>query len=108
MTLELDAQGNYMLKAEGLNEKGEKCAERPTTFIADGKPHAVPDFAGLNVIASKPDANTIQTEVKREDGSVVGGGSYAVSADGKSLTATTFGYDTQLRQFKQETVWDRQ
>ena len=28
--------------------------------------------------------------------------------DGTSLTATNFGYDTQLRQFKQQTVWERQ
>jgi hypothetical protein len=34
-------------------------------------------------------------------------GTYVVSPDGKALTATTFGYDTQLRQFKQKTVWDR-
>jgi hypothetical protein len=38
---------------------------------------------------------------------VVGGGSYVVSADGKTLTAATFGYDTQLRQFSQQTVRDR-
>jgi hypothetical protein len=31
-----------------------------------------------------------------------------VSADGKTLKATNFGYDTQLRQFEQRTVWDRQ
>jgi hypothetical protein len=30
-----------------------------------------------------------------------------VSPDGASMTATTFGYDAQLRQFKQQTVWDR-
>jgi hypothetical protein len=30
-----------------------------------------------------------------------------VSPDGAWLTATNFGYDTQLRQFQQRTVWDR-
>ena len=31
-----------------------------------------------------------------------------VSDDSKTLTATNFGWDAQLRQFKQRTVWDRQ
>ena len=38
---------------------------------------------------------------------IFGGGTYVVSADGKSLTATNFGWDSQLRQFEQRTVWDR-
>jgi hypothetical protein len=33
---------------------------------------------------------------------------YVVSEDGRSLTATTSGWDTQLREFKQTTVWDRE
>ena len=107
MVLELNASSHYLLKAEGLNAKGEKVTERPATLIADGQPHPVPDFPGLSATVSKPDPNTIQTEARREDGSIVGGGSYVVSPDGKSLTATTFGYDSQLREFKQLTVWDR-
>jgi hypothetical protein len=47
-------------------------------------------------------------EATREDGSVVVGSTTVVSADGKSKTVTNFGYDSQLRQFKQKTVWDRQ
>jgi hypothetical protein len=67
-----------------------------------------PDFPGLLGIVTQPDLNTLVAEVRREDGSVVGGGTYVVSPDGTSLTATTFGYDSQLRQFQQKTVWDRQ
>ena len=44
MVYELDAQGHYLLKAEGLNAKGEKVAERPTRIIPDGQEHPVPDF----------------------------------------------------------------
>lgn len=47
-------------------------------------------------------------EIRHETPVVGGGGTYVVSADGKSLTATTFGRDSQQRQFKQLTVWDRQ
>jgi hypothetical protein len=108
MVFELNTQGHYLLKAEGRNAKGEKVVERPTEFIPDGKEHPVPDFPGLKAVATCPDPNTIKSEARREDGSVVGGGTYVVSADGKSLTATNFGWDSQLRQFKQRSVWDRQ
>ena len=107
MIFEIGSEGDYLLTAEGVNEKGEKCRERPTRLIPDGKEHRVPDFPGLVAITTRSDAHTLTSEVRREDGSVVGGGSYVVSPDGASLTATTFGYDTQLRQFKQQTVWDR-
>jgi hypothetical protein len=102
------SQGHYQLKAEALNAKGEKVTERPARLILDGKEHPVPDLPGLKAVASRPHPNTIQGEARREDGSVVGGGTYVVSEDGMSLTATNFGRDSQMRQFKQRTVWDRQ
>jgi hypothetical protein len=107
LTFELDQQGHYLMQAEGVDEKGEKCAERPVKLILDGKQHPVPDFPGLTAVSKLTDRDTITSEVQREDGSVVGGGTYQVSADGTSLTVTNFGYDSQLRQFKQRTVWDR-
>lgn len=107
MVFELDAQGHYLMTARGRNAKGEEVAERPMKLIPDGNEHPVPDFPGLKSVATRPDANTMTGEARREDGSVVGGGTYVVSADGKSLTATNFGWDAQLRQFKQITVWDR-
>jgi hypothetical protein len=108
MVFELDSQGRYLMTAEGRNDKGEKVAERPTSFIPDGKEHPIPDFPGRKAVHTRPDPNTIAGEARREDGSVVGGGTYVVSVDGKSLTATTSGRDSQLRQFKLRTVWDRQ
>jgi hypothetical protein len=108
MVYELDSQGHYLMTARGRNEKGEDVAERPMRLIPDGKEHPVPDFPGLKSIATRPDPNTLTGEARRQDGSVVGGGTYVVSADGKSLTATNFGWDSQLQQFKQRTVWDRQ
>jgi hypothetical protein len=77
-------------------------------FIADGKPYPIPEFPGLTSVATKRDANTMTSQVTREDGTVVGGGTTVVSKDGQSKTVTNFGYDTQLRQFKLKTVWDRQ
>jgi hypothetical protein len=108
MIVELDEHGYYIQNAEGINEKGEKHAERPLRFIADGKPHPIPDFPGLKYVTAKPDAYTMTGEVTREDGSVVGASTTVISADGKSKTITNFGYDSQFRQFKLKTVWDRQ
>jgi hypothetical protein len=34
-------------------------------------------------------------------------GTYAVADDGNTMTATTKGFDSQLRPFLQGTVWDR-
>ena len=107
MTLEVDASGQYLMRAEGLDSKGARVTERPQTFTPDGVARPLPDFPGLAVVASRPQPNTIQARVTREDGSVVGEGSYVVSADGQSMTATTAGFDTQLRRFEAQTAWDR-
>ena len=108
MVVELDGEGYYLQTAVGINDKGEKCSERPMRFIADGKEHPIPDFPGLMYTVTQPEANTMIGEARREDGSVVGGSTTVVSEDGKSKTVTNFGYDSQLRQFKQRTVWERQ
>jgi|HubBroStandDraft_6_1064221.scaffolds.fasta_scaffold108641_2 hypothetical protein len=108
IVLEIDPEGFYLQKSEGINEKGEKVVERPQRYIADGQGHPIPDMPGLSYSATRVDANTLTGEAKREDGSIVGGATKIVSADGKSMTMDNFGYDSQLRQFKMRTVWDRQ
>ncbi|HEV3201193.1 MAG TPA: hypothetical protein VGZ73_25000 [Bryobacteraceae bacterium] len=108
MVFELDEQGHYLMKAEGANAKGEKVVENPQKFIADGETRPLPGFPGLTFMSTRPDPNTIQGEARREDGSIVGKGTFAVSADGKSMTATNSGFDSQLREFQQRTLWERQ
>lgn len=105
---ELDAEGRYSLTAEGTNEKGEKCAERPQTLIPDGEEYPVPDFPGLSYVTRRTAPGTLESRCRREDGSIVGEGSYTISADGRTMTAVTAGFDTQLRRFEQRTVWDRE
>lgn len=107
MVFEIDTEGHYLMRAEGVNEKGEKCAERPQKFVADGQPHPVPDFPGLTFVCTRADPRTMQGEVRREDGSIVGQGLYVIAVDGKSMTVTNSGWDSQLRQFSQKTAWDR-
>ena len=104
----LEADGGYLMEAEGINAKGERVSERPQKLVPDGQPHPVPDFPGLNTVTTRPQPKTLRAEVLREDGSVAGAGNYSVSENGRLLTATTTGFDTQLRRFEMQTVWDRQ
>jgi hypothetical protein len=108
IVLEIDQEGYYLQKSEGISEKGEKVAERPQRYTPDGQDHPIPDLPGLRYRATRADSNTLTVEARREDGSIVGGATKIVSADGKSMTIDNFGYDTQLRQFKMRTAWDRQ
>ena len=107
LVIEPDGEGSYVIKAEGVSEKGQKVTEKTQTIVADGQPRPVPDFPGLAVTSTRPDANTLHSDVRREDGSIAGQGTYIVSADGRSLTAITAGFDSQLRQFEQRTSWDK-
>jgi hypothetical protein len=107
LVIERDTDGAYVFKAEGIGEKGQKVAEKTQTLVADGQPRPEPDFPGLAITCTRPDANTLHSELRREDGSIAGEGTYSVSADGRSLTAITAGFDSQLRQFEQRTSWDK-
>ena len=106
--IERDDEGRYLLSAEGISEKGQKVTERPQTCTPDGQPRPVPDFPGLTTVSTRPDAQTLHTDVRREDGSLAGQAILVLSTDGRSLTAINAGFDSQLREFKQRTQWDRQ
>jgi len=107
LVLDRDAQGQYVMKAEGTDANGKPVTERPQTFVPDGEPRPVPDFPGLTTRATQPSPHELRAQVTREDGSVVGEGTYVVSPDGQSMTATSAGFDTQLRRFETRTVWER-
>ena len=107
MRWQIAPDGRFLMVAEGRNANGEAVAERPQTFLPDGKPYPVPDFPGLSTITTRPHPYVIEARVQREDASLVGEGSYTVTSDGRSMTAVTAGFDTQLRRFEMRTVWDR-
>ena len=102
------ADGCLVMTAEGLDERGERCVERPSRLTPDGQGYPVPDFPGLVVTTIRTDDTTLRTECRRQDGSIAGEGTFTVSPDGRSLTATTSGWDSQLREFQLTTVWERQ
>ena len=107
LIIELSDDGAYVLKAEGVSEKGRKVTEKTQTLIPDAQARPVPDFPGLTMTSTRPDARTLHSDLSREDGSIAGQGTYVVSVDGRSMTAITSGFDSQLRQFEQRTSWDR-
>jgi hypothetical protein len=107
LVFERDAEGRYVMKAEGTDANGQTVVERPQTLIPDGEARPITEFPGLRSRASQPRARELHARCEREDGSIVGEGTYVVSTDGLSLTATATGFDTQLRRFETRTVWDR-
>jgi hypothetical protein len=107
MRWEVDDEGTYALFAAGVDAKGAPCEEKPQRLRPDGVAYPVDGFPGLTSVTTRPNGNTIRAEAKREDGSLAGEGTYVVADDGKTLMATTKGFDSQLRPFTQQTVWDR-
>lgn len=107
MTWELDADGAYLLLAEGVDAKGARCREKPQRLRPDGVAYPVEGLPGLTSVTTRPNPNTIRAEAKREDGSLAGEGTYVVATDGTTMIASTRGSDSQLRPFTMKTVWDR-
>jgi hypothetical protein len=107
MTWELDADGAYLLLAEGVDARGERCREKPQRLRPDGVAYPVEGLPGLTSVTTRLNPNTIRAEAKREDGSLAGEGTYVVAADGRTIMASTRGFDSQLRQFTMKTMWDR-
>ena len=107
MRWELDVEGTYVLFAAGVDAKGAPREEKPQRLQPDGLAYPIDGLPGLTSVTTRPNAKTIRAEAKREDGSIAGEGTYVVAEDGKTMTATTKGFDSQLRPFTHQTVWDR-
>jgi hypothetical protein len=88
----------YLLVAYGIKD-GQAVAERPRPIIPDGKRRPVVDMNGRPIPGVPPgtvafgrqaDSHTLEGWLE-VDGKVLGGGTYKVSEDGKTLTATMEG-----------------
>jgi len=105
--LTISADGDVVsLHHAGVNMAGKE--ESGTTVLrADGLEHEVsPQAPGVVVVAKWDGTHVLETEA-RKDGRVVGKGSYAVSDDLKTLTATVAGTDAAGAPFEQVIVFDR-
>jgi hypothetical protein len=106
-TLTISVDGQVVsLRHGGVNMAGKE--ESGTTELrANGEEYPVsPQAPGVVVVTWWVNARTVETEA-RKDGQVVGRGTYAVSEDGKSLSATVAGTDAAGAPFEQVIVFDR-
>jgi hypothetical protein len=103
----------YLMVAYGIKD-GQACAERPTPIVPDGKRRPIVDLngrpipgvpAGAVCFGSRLDARTIESGAE-VDGKVLGKGTYAVSADGTTMTVTTEGMGLK-GPFTMTAVFDR-
>lgn len=105
MTIAIDGDV-VSLRYAGINMAGKE--ESGTTVLrADGIEHEVSPLApGVVAVSRWQGAQVLETEAKK-DGRIVGKGSYAVSDDLKSMTATISGVDAAGAAFEQVIVFDR-
>jgi hypothetical protein len=106
-TLTFEISGDVVsLTHAGVNMAGKR--ESGTTVLhPDGQERLVsPQAPGVAVATTWVGAHVLET-VAKKDGHVVGSGSYAVSQDGTTLTATVAGTDAAGARFEQVIVFDR-
>jgi hypothetical protein len=106
-TLAIDVSGDVVtLTHGGINAAGKQ--ESGTTVLhADGQPHEVSPLApGVVVTTRWRGAHLLET-IASKDGQVVGDGTYEVSSDGATLTATVAGTDAAGARFEQVILFDR-
>jgi hypothetical protein len=106
-TLRFEVTGDTVTIAHGgVNASGHQ-ESGVTTLQADGQEHALPDAPGVVVITRWVGPRALET-VARKDGEPASRGTYEVSADGQTLTATVWGTDARGSEFEQVIVFDRQ
>jgi hypothetical protein len=99
------ADAGYLLLAEGTNEQGAPCREKPQRLLPDGKPYPVENMPGLTCVMTESEHDSRRSEKGRRLGRRRR--HRVLADDAKTMVATTSGFDSQLRQFKMHTVWDR-
>jgi len=107
-TLTFEVSGSVVsLTHAGVNMAGKR--ESGTTLLhADGHEHPVsPQAPGVVAVTKWVGTHVLATEA-RKDGRMVGSATYAVSDDGKTLTATVGGIDAAGKAFDQVIVFDRE
>ena len=107
-SLTVEAAGDAIrLTHSGVNASGKQ-ESGTTTLVPDGLEHpASPDAPGVMMLTTWTTPYTLETQA-RKDGQVLGKGTYAVSADGRTLTATVAGIDGAGKAFDHVIVFDRE
>ena len=98
------ADDEVRLSYEGVNASGT--SERSEQVLrADGLPHDHPLAPGV-VVTNSLGPRGFQSSATK-DGAMMGHGSYDVSEDGNTMTATVTGIDGSGKAFEQVIVFDR-
>ena len=107
-TLRFEVSGNALsLTQAGVNMSG-KHESSTLTLDADGEEHPVsPQAPGIVVISKWIGTHVLETIGKR-GGEIIGRGTYEVSPDTRTLTATVSGIDAKGAVFEQVIVFDRE
>jgi hypothetical protein len=98
------ADDEVRVSYEGVNASG-KMEKSEQVFQADGLPHDHPLAPGIVVTTSLAPRGF--ESIASKDGATVGRGSYDVSEDGTTMTATVAGIDGSGKAFEQVIVFDR-
>ena len=105
-TMRFDVDGDSVsLTYGGINASGRQ-EHGSQAFRADGQEHPVPEAPG--VVATGTLEPRALRSVAAKEGAVVGRATYAVSDDGRSMTATVSGLDANGKSFEQVIVFDRE
>jgi hypothetical protein len=104
LRLEVDSD-RVSLTYGGVNAAG-KTEEGTRLICADGESH--PEAGAPGVVSTSTIAARTLQSVATKDGAMVGRGTYEVSEDGRTLTATMSGFDASGRRFEQAIVFDRE
>jgi len=107
-TLTFELVGNSVsLTHAGVNMSG-KHESGTTVFHPDGEEHEVsPRAPGVVAVTTWIGTHVLES-VAKKDGRSLGKGTYAVSEDGRTLTATVAGTDAAGAPFEQVIVFDRE
>ena len=89
---------------EGVNASG-KLEQSAQVLQADGQPHSHPLAPDVDVTSTLGPRGVTSSAAK--NGATLGRGSYDVSEDGKTMTATVSGVDGSGKPFEQVIVFDR-
>jgi hypothetical protein len=105
-TLQFVVNGDAVtLTHGGVNPSGQQ-ESGTITLRADGKERPIPQAPGVVSVARWIGSHVLET-VGKKNGQIVGRGTYEVSADGKTMTATVSGMDGSGAAFDQVIVFDR-
>ena len=104
--LGIEVSGDVVTLTHGGVNMSGKHESGTTVLHADGQEHPIPQAPGVGVVTRWVGTHAVESEAWK-DGRPAGKGTYAVSEDGRTLTATVEGTDAAGKPFEQVIVFDR-